>query len=385
MKINAREEDSIELPVPPVAEATKESLESFSEMIQDDYKQYKITFLRWLINEGKDTYRGEGFSESTVRTTHYKIDEVYKWLWEQEDEFTKELTREQATQLLDTLMRHSSHPDSYVYTFEKCIRRLFKFKREAQNRQIPEWDHDIPIEPSRNSDDSEKIKDRFYPEEMNRLYEAALEKYSIKSYYNLSPEEREELKRFISQQQGIKIEEVSKDHFKRASSWKYPSIVAVSSDLGLRPIEVGKMRPTWIDLERNRINIPTKESVKNKEAWNCEISSTSRNGLKNWLQERQSYEKYDGEDELWLTKYGNRYDARNLNRVLDQLIEAADLQGSNRKLSWYSFRHGVASLWTEKEGIAKAAEQVRHSNLKTTRKYLRTNKRNTGNQAEGKW
>lgn len=385
MKINAREEESTELPVPPVAEATEEALESFSEMIQDDYKQYKISFIRWLVNEGKDAYRGEGFSESTVRTTHYKVDEVYQWLWEEEEEFTKELTPEQATVLLDTLMRRSSHPDSYVYTFEKCIRRLFKYKREAQNRQIPEWDHDIPIEPSRNSDDSEKIKDRFYPEEMNRLYEAALEKYSIKSYSNLTPDERAEIKRLISQQKGIKLENVSKDHFKNFSSWKYPSIVSVSSDLGLRPIEVGKMQPTWIDLERNVINIPAKESTKNKEAWNCEISSTSRNALKHWLQERQSYEKYDGKDELWLTKYGNRYNSANLSGVLNQLIEEAGIEGSNRTLSWYSFRHGVASLWTEKEGIAKAAEQVRHSNLKTTRKYLRTNERSTNNRAENKW
>ncbi|MFC6614722.1 tyrosine-type recombinase/integrase [Halopenitus salinus] len=385
MKINTREQEETELPVPPVAEATNESLQSFSEMIQDDYKQYKITFIRWLMNEGKDTYRGEGFSESTVKTTHYKIDEVYKWLWEQEGEFTKEITQEQATELLDTLMKHSTHPDSYVYTFEKCIRRLFKYKREAQNRDIPEWEHDIPIEPSRNSDDSEKVKDRFYPDEMNRLYEAALEKYSIKSYWNLTSDERAELKRFVAQQQGIKKENVSKEDFKNASSWKYPSIISVTSDLGLRPIEVGKMQPEWIDLDRNMINIPAKESTKNKEAWNCEISSTSRNALKHWLQERQSYEKYDGEDELWLTKYGNRYDARNLNKLLDQLIEGADLQGSNRTLSWYSFRHGVASLWTEKEGIAQAAEQVRHSNLKTTRKYLRTNKRSADNRAEDKW
>lgn len=385
MNINAREETSTDIPVPPVAEGTKESLESFSEMIQDDYKQYKITFIHWLINTGKDTYRGEGFSESTVRTTHYKIDEVYKWLWEEEGEFTKELTTEQATALLDKLMRHSSHPDSYVYTFEKCIRRLFKYKREAQNRQIPEWDHDIPVEPSRNSDDSKKIKDRFYPEEMNRLYEVALEKYSIKSYYNLSPEERAELKRFISQQQGIKKEDLTKAHFKKASSWKYPSIIAVSSDLGLRPIEVGKMQPSWINLERNLINIPTKGSTKSTESWSCEISSTTRNALENWLQERQSYEKYDGEDELWLTKYGNRYNSENLNRVLNRLMEAADLQGSNRTLSWYSFRHGVASLWTEKEGIAKAAEQVRHSNLKTTRKYLRTDTRTDKNLADSKW
>lgn len=385
MNINDNETERTELTVPPIAGETEAALESFSEMIHDDYKQYKTTFIRWLMNEGKDTYRGEGFSDSTIRTTHYKIEEVYRWVWEREEEFTKDITPEQATELIDFLMRRTDHPDSYVYTFEKCIRRLFKFKREKQNRQIPEWDHDIPVEPSRNSDKSEHIKDRFYPDEMNRLYEAALEEYSIKSYHNMTPDERAELKRFISQQQGIKLEDVSKDDFKNVSSWKYPSIVSVTCDLGLRPIEVGKMQTSWLDLERNNINIPARKSTKNKESWSCEISSMSRNALENWLQERQSYEKYNGESEVWLTKYENRYNARNLNRVLDQLIEAADLQGSNRTLSWYSFRHGVASLWTEKEGLEKAAEQLRHSNIKTTRKYTRKNQQTDKNHADSKW
>jgi site-specific recombinase XerD len=103
------------------------------------------------------------------------------------------------------------------------------------------------------------------------------------------------------------------------------------------------------------------------------------------MQERQSYEQYDDSPYLWLTKYGNQYKSRSLNKVLDTLMERADLDEGNRTLSYYSFRHGAASIWTEKEGIAKAADQVRQSNLSTTKKYLRTNERSGKNYANNKW
>jgi integrase len=385
MQIDDSHDEEIDLPIPPVARDTESALENYSPMIQQDYERFKIDLLRWLLNEGKDTYRREGFAESTVKTTHYKVEEAYRWLWETEGEFTKEITPHRATELLDQLMRNSPHPDSYVHTFEKCIRRLFKYFREQKNREVKEWEHDIPIEPSRGSDDKEHTKDRFYPEEMNRLYEVALDEYSIKSYWAAEPDERAELKRFIAQQQGVKLGEVGEDHFKKASSWKYPSIIAVSADLGLRPIEVGKMKVDWLNLPQNTINVPASESTKNKESWACEISSKSRNALENWMQERQSYEQYDDSPYLWLTKYGNQYKSRSLNKVLDTLMERADLDEGNRTLSYYSFRHGAASIWTEKEGIAKAAEQVRHSNLSTTKKYLRTNERSGKNYANNKW
>jgi len=385
MNIDKSVNQTTELPVPPISEDTKEALEPYSPMVRQDFKQFKIDFLHWLIEQGKDTYRQEGFAESTVKTTHYKLESAFRWLWEEDGEFTKFIPQDRATELLDDLMKYSDYPDSYIWNVEKAIRRLYKYLREHKNRPLDEWEHDIPVEPSRGSDSSENIKDRFYPEEMNRLYEVSLQVYSIRSYWSVNPDERQELKRFVSQQQGVNIEDVGEEHFEKASSWKYPSIIAVTSDLGLRPIEVGKMQADWVNLPHNEINIPAKDSTKNKESWNCEISSTTRNALENWMQQRQSYEKYDDSDYLWLTKYGNQYNARSLNKVLDKLMEEADLEEGNRNLSYYSFRHGVASLWTEKEGIGKAAEQVRHSNLKTTKNYLRTNDRTNKNYANDKW
>jgi len=385
MQIDNTQNRDVKLPIPPVSKKTIDHLENYSEMVQEDYKQFKIDFLQWLITEGKDTYREEGFAESTVKTTHYKIDESYRWQWEHTERFTKEFPQDQAEELLDILMRKSPHPDSYVHIFEKALRRLFKYFREARNRDIPEWEHDIPVEPNRGSTKSKHIKDRLYADEMARLYEAAIQEYSIKSYWNVDPDERQELKRMIAQQQGITMDEIGPEEFKKASSWKYPAIISTTADLGLRPIEVGKMKKSWLSLSQNQISIPAEGSTKNEEAWHCEISSKSKTALKHWLQERQSYHKYDDTDILWLTKYGNQYGAGSLNRVLQKLIERVGINTENRKISYYSFRHGAASIWTENEGIAKAAQQLRHSNLETTRQYLRANTQSNVNRADGNW
>lgn len=385
MQIDKDRSHDIDLPVPPVSKQTKEAMDNFAPMVRGDFKQFKIDFIEWLLTEGKDTYRKEGFAESTTTTTHYKIEEAYRWLWNETKEYSTEFPQDRATQLLDELMKFSDHPDSYIYIVEKSLRRLFKYFRESKNRELPEWEHDIPVEPSRDSGKDEHIKDRFYPEEMNRLYEAALKEYSIKSYWNLTAEERQELKRMIAQQQGVAKADIGPEEFKQASSWKYPSIIAVTSDLGLRPIEVGKMKKSWISLQREEITFPSKEAVKSKSSWTCEISSKSRNALENWLQERQTYDKYNDTDYLWLTKYGNQYGSGSLNRVLETLIERAEINESNRTLTYYSFRHGAASMWTENEGISKAAEQLRHANLKTTNGYTRTNDQSNINHADGKW
>src|SRR6056297_1742611 len=89
--------EHIELPRPPVAEDTQEMLENFTPLLAEDYEQFKVEFIEWLLTEGRDSYRREGYSESTVITTHYKVEETYRWLWERGGEYTKNLTPEDAT------------------------------------------------------------------------------------------------------------------------------------------------------------------------------------------------------------------------------------------------------------------------------------------------
>ncbi|GAD52989.1 hypothetical protein MBEHAL_1749 [Halarchaeum acidiphilum MH1-52-1] len=354
-------------------------------MTENDYESFKRGFMEWLLTEGKNTYRGRGYSDSTVEHTHYKIDEAYRWKWEKTGEYTTEFTPEDATELIGFMVKRTSHPDRYIYGFEKSIRRLFKYFREELNRHIEEeWDHGIEIEQSRGS--SEHIKDKFYPEEMNAVYEAALNEYSLPSYYrkSMTSEERNELKILVAQRLGIPKAEVGADEFKEASSWKIPSMVAVASDCGLRPIEIGRTEADWFDLDNALMVVPAEKSTKNRENWECWLSDKTVNAVSNWLSERAKYEKYDGEDEMWLTRDGNPYKARSLNRILDKLMEGAGISTTTRKLSWYSFRHGAASLWVEEEDLARAKTQLRHQSIKTTEKYIR-NGDGRNRQSGGVW
>ena len=367
MQLKEDTTETVESPVPPVAEATKERLEDFSALLGDDYHEFKQDFLKWLLTEGKNTYKQQGYADATVRTTHYKVEEAYRWLWERDGSYTKELTPEDATELIEFVVRHTTHPDSYAYTFEKSIKRLFKFFREKRGKNIPEWDHDIPLDT--NTDSS--TKDKFYPEEMASLYESSLGVYSVKGYHSVDRSEREQIKAFLAQLFEMPKSEIGPEEFERANSWKIPSIIAVSSDCGLRPIEVARAKVDWFNLENRKMLVPKEESTKNNSEWECALSSRSVMAVGHWLSERESYDLYDGRDEVWLTRTGNTYGSGTLNPVLSKLMEEADIDQQGRNLSWYSFRHGAASMWAEQEGIYVAKNQLRHKNVETTMRYTR--------------
>jgi len=371
--------ETVELPRDPISENTAKALEVYGEMVESDYREFKEGFMRWLLTRGKNTYKNTGYSESTVVHTHYKIDEAFRWKWEQDGEYTTEFTHGDATALIEILVTKSSHPDRYVYNFEKCVRRYFKYLRDERGREIDEWEHNIPIEQTKGS--SEHIKDKFYPEEMNAIYEAALNRYSIPNLYSdtITERERDELKALLAQRYGKSKDEITQDTFNAASSWKIPSIIAVTSDTGLRPIEVGRAKAEWFDTDRGEMVVPAEEATKNKEYWNCRLSGKAINAVRNWTRERASYEKYHDEEGMWLTRYGNPYKARSLNRILNDLIEEAGITERNRNLSWYSFRHGAATAWIEQEGLSRAKTQLRHNSIKTTEKY----KRDGGNESGG--
>jgi hypothetical protein len=271
MQLEEDTTETVEFPVPLVAEATKEQLEDFSALLADDYREFKENFLEWLLIEGQDTYKRQGYSEATVRTTHYKVEEAYRWLWEREGSYTKEFTPEDATELIGFLVRRTTHPESHVYMFEKSLKRLFIFFREKQDKDIPEWSHDIPLNTSSDS----STKDKFYPEEMRALYEAALAVSSVKSYHSVSRGERDRIKTYLAQRFEMPKSEIGPDEFDQANSWKVPSIVSVASDCGLRPIEVGRAKVDWFNLENQKMLVPKEDATKNNDEWECALSSNS--------------------------------------------------------------------------------------------------------------
>lgn len=215
---------------------------------------------------------------------------------------------------------------------------------------------------------------------------AALEHSSVKGYHSVTPEERSELKTFVAQRLGIPKEKVGPGEFKRANSWKYPSMVAVTLDTGLRPIEVGRAKVSWVNLEDNELNIPKDESTKNESQWNCAIKRRTAKALKRWLDERASLEKYDGRDKLWLTPKSAQYSSKSCNALFQRIIDNGEVPiPEHRDISWYSIRHGVATYWANHVGPHHAKEQLRHKCLNTTMKYLHSDAETRNSAVEQIW
>jgi len=119
--------------------------------------------------------------------------------------------------------------------------------------------------------------------------------------------------------------------------------------------------------------------------WEIVLSTKTARALQNRMEERESLEKYDDSDSIWLTKYGNPYGNQSLGGLLDNLIKEAGIEPRNRDLTWYSIRRGVATLWANEEGIHNAKEQLRHKQIETTERHVNAGVEQRGKMADSKW
>ena len=277
------------------------------------------------------------------------------------------------------LGRYSEYEESTLNNFVKTLKRIFKYFNHEKGKNI-EWECPIDI-----NETGVTNRDYFKKDEFRPLYEASLEHGTVKHYHSCSPEERDELKAHLAQRFEKAKSEVGPDDFQKANSFKIPSIVSVSLDCGLRPVEVGRTKKEWVNLEESTLDIPKEESSKNTENWKCVLSNKSARALEKWVDERSSYRKYNGVDELWLNEKGNPYGSSPLNYLLEQLIERGGIRPAGRDLSWYSIRHGTATVWVDEEDLHDAREQLRHKNFETTLGYSNSGIRNRKEEVNSKW
>lgn len=170
------------------------------------------------------------------------------------------------------------------------------------------------------------------------IRDAALEYGSIPTYNNLTPPERDRWKAYLAQRFEKPKSDVTPDDWERANGWKFPSLVWVSLDAGLRPIEVERSRTSWIDVDNRLLRIPKEESSKNQEHWKVGLSDRSAEILGRWVQQRGTYAGYDDTDAIWLTREQNRYNKYSLRTLLHRLCEIAGIDTTHRSMSWYSIR-----------------------------------------------
>jgi integrase len=203
-------------------------------------------------------------------------------------------------------------------------------------------------------------------DERKALREAVLQYATVPAYAALSPDERQRWKQHLARRFGKPARDVTRSDFKKANGFKYPSILNASLDAGLRPVEVGRARTHWVDVENAVLRIPESESSKNADNWTVSLRRSTAEYLARWIEEREMYEKYEDTDRLWLTRHSNPYSAKSLRVLLDNLKEIADIE---RDFSWYALRHSTGTYMTREEGLAAAQSQLRHKRAETTMKY----------------
>lgn len=352
-------ETASEIDVTLVSDVT---LEHLNERQRVDYREFKAGLVRWLFTLGKHPERAEGYAESTVAQVTYKVDVFYRWVWDREG-YTTKVTPAHADDYLHEEIAISEHSNGHKATVVKCLKRLFKYRR-LQLGEAVEWEPDINF-----TEAATNPRDFLTLEERRMIREAALDYGSVPSYQGLSPVERDKWKAHLAQRFDKPKSNVAPDDFKRANGWKFPSLVWVSLDAGLRPIEVKRSNLRWIDIENKMLRIPKEESSKNTDHWAVALSDRTAEALRRWLDERGMYSEYADSDAIWLTREGNPYHSQSLRRLLHRLCNVAGISTENRTMSWYTIRHSVGTYMTREEDLAAAKAQLRHRSPITTMKY----------------
>ena len=347
---------------------TQPATDRLNQRQQLDYRNHRETILQWLFHLGKDPANATGYSASTVKRDAYRIDQFYRWVWDQEDGYTTAITHDHADQYIDHLA-YGDTSNSHNQKCVKALKRLFKWRSH-------ERDGDLWESPRSFSTTEPQPQNYLTLDERQQVREAALEYGTIPAYNDLSPAERDRWKGYVAQCVDKPKAEVVPADWQKVNSWKWPSLVWVSLDVGLRPVEVERAVVQWVDVENAVLRIPKEQSAKNRENWTPALRRETAQALDQWLTEREQYEKYADTDALWLTRFDNPYSSQSLKYLLEQLCTEAGIPHSNdgetsseRGMSWYAIRHSVGTYMRHAEDLKAAKEQLRHKSEVTTMKY----------------
>lgn len=330
------------------------------------YRSEREDYLSWMLSFGKDPSYAEGYAKETVKNYGYRTDQFYRWVWDEEERYTTDITHGHA----DNWMRELARLDKsnvHKSNSQKAVKTLFKWRHHKHG--LDEW---VPTITFSENSGSSSPRDYLTMEERQKIRDAALEYGSIPSYGDVTPEQRDRWKSYLAQRFEKPKEEVTPADWERANGWKIPSLTWVSLDAGLRPIEVERAVIGWVDLENEVLRIPREESSKNTENWVVSLQSKTAELLGRWIEEREQYEKYDETDALWLTREANPYRSQALRYLLSRLCEIGGIDTRNRSLSWYAIRHSTGTYMTREEDLAAAQTQLRHKSEQTTMRYDQT-------------
>ena len=354
-------------PLHGITVLTEPTADLLNERQQIDFRTTRENCLKWLLGFGKNPEKADGYARSTLKTRAHRMDQFYRWVWQQQtDGYTTNVTHDHADAWMRDLAM-SDHSSAHKSNCRKAAKMLYKWRHHEHG--LDKWEPDYTFS-SGNS--SSTPRDYLTQDERTKIREAALERGSVPAYKNLSPEKRDRWKAHLAQRLGKPKHEVVPDDWEQANGWKIPSLVATSLDAGLRPIEVTRASPRWVDTENSALRIQKEESSKNEAHWIVGLQDKTAEMLGRWLDQRDTNPMYDDSDHLWLTREGNPYGSSALRQVLRRLCDTAGIDYEHRQMSWYAIRHSTGTYLTREEDLAATQTQLRHTSPETTMKYDQT-------------
>lgn len=327
-------------------------------------------FYEWMINTGKDPDNQEGLATSTAGNYLDRLDRIYRLSW---SEVTEEPVLVISHQLADEICEainddvipegEGSYSTSNKRKTNDTLRKYFQFKANRKGGEV--WKPPYTFNDQRyNSPDYLTKKER------QLFREAALTIGTLPTYSDCTPEQRDRLKIHLSQKlEKPKSEITPADWKENNQSWERPSLILVSLDAGLRPIEVDRARTSWLRLDKGSLYIPREMAAKSRDHWEVSLRSDTVEAVRRWRAERSELPKYDDTDRVWLTREGNPWGSNSLNYLFDKLCEEADITRTNRRLCWYSIRHSVGQHMSDLGGLEEARAQLRHKSVESTLQY----------------
>lgn len=357
---------SEEQPLKPISNPLTEILGDSAPHVREQLDE----FYEWMITKGRDQLKHEPLSESMAESYHSRLDQLFRYAIDRLDPDDETvLTFDQADDLLlqlarDEITKRTGEPysESSKRKFSNTLSKYFEWRHDIG--EIPaEWNPRVSF-----SENNHESADKLNFEERWKIREESMQYGSIPSYYEVSEAERDRINGLVAQRVGKPKSDVTReDWLKSDQSRKVGSLIAVTLEVGLTPIEIQEARINWYDPQRNVFTIPEEFASKERTTDTLPLTENTGDVLSEWIQERRHLEAYDGTTRLWLNNADNPYKSASLCYLVRRLCDEADIPRENRKIVWYSLRHNLGKSMEEVDSLSQASDQLRHSSMETTK------------------
>lgn len=335
-----------------------------------DVETFLHEFYLWLRECGEIPERNKSMSARGAENYHARIDQLYRFVLAFDDlQAGSRLTHAQADELIwmldqDELRTRSG--DAYAATskrkFSNVLKKYFVWLDDEDITAEP-WEPNVAF-----TDGEHTSADSLTYGERHRIREEALAYGSLPAYSETRADERERINALLAQRLGKPISDVTRQDWKAAdTSTKIGSLVAVTLETGMIPIEIENATLDWYDTGKRAFVVPTEYAAKNRPTNELPLTDATADVFSQWVRERRHLEAYDGTNRLWLNQRGNPYSSGNLCYLLRRLCEEANIDHENRKIVWYSLRHSLGHTFEETADISATKDQLRHQYLETTK------------------